>query len=1420
MISKGQVAGRSFAVVLGVLVAVFGVLMFAPGADARTGYASSFSFASPEGFNGPVGLAVDDSAGSSKGDVYVVDQGNEALKKFSVSGTTATQEWSVALPGATPNQASVDDFAGPVEGDVFVAGYGSGVIYRVNPAGTEVVEVLTGVANPTGVAVDSAGDFFVSSIAEDAVLEYNAAWEPIDAAGVPVLAGENKVMEGLNGVQTLAVSSTGEEIYAATGEGTIQATLLGGSYVTVGKLDEAPSNGVTVAPSGDVYVDQGDEVVFYEPSGTLLGRFGSGVLSGEAFGVGVSPSDAFVADHAAGVVEVFEAGVTPEVPETLAASAVAATSAVLNGTLKPTVGEPTVKYFFEYSRETGPSCAGGTRTPVREATGAVSEALSGLALGAQYEFCLRAVNRFGEVTGVSVAFTTVAIDSEDSPDVTASEATVAADIATSDEATSYQVQYGVASVSEHTVPEPAASAPASPTPTRVQQLLKGLAADTTYRFRFLSSNARGSVTGEERTFTTPAAASTSAETCPNAQRRGEQPDSATLPDCRAYEMVSPTDTNGQDATLAENSGAGSSGLRASFAGNAIAYESPGAFADPAGAGTGTEYLSRRQPDGWTTQAITPLQEPRSTVARDPSYTDAVFTPELSAGVASSTAPLVQGVPENPLGTLPTSKLYLAQLAGNPAEPSYEYVGQIGKEQARVDEPAGASSDLSHIVFGLGGASEWVNGVVSPVSVSNGGEALAATVGNEAEKSAGTAEVDTWNAVSADGSRVYFTIPGFELNEYGGHEPPGQLYVRVHAEQMQSPIVSPEANGTGTLTAGSNIITPLAVAAGTTSINEFEGETSLEVIPTLGRFAVGESISGPPGAIAPGTTITEVSEGASGTVVLHLSAAITVSGYMPSGSVISGGGPAPFAVGQEISGDGIQPETTITEAVAGKLTLSKPAASSGSGVELRAGGGCTVPADACTIDVSASQRLAANPAGIQEARFWGASTGAGGGPERVFFTSSAELTENAYTGPAGEGANLYECELVENDSRCVLSDLTGNETDASGEGAAVQGVVQIAEDGSYVYFVAKGALAAGASEQQCRAETKEEEKGEVPTQDNLGCNLYVFHDGGAPVFIATLAYGDEGDWHAGEHRDHNGSGPDLNTAAIDPSGTRLAFSSERPLGTVGDPGGYDNEQAEPGECEAKISEIEVDEAGECREVFLYDAEARTLVCASCNATGARPRGPASLGEAPAESTSSSYRRRNFSESGVLFFDSWDALVAGSAGGVENVYEYEGGRVYPISDTASGDSAFLLDASANGENVFFATDDRLLPSDTEGDLVVYDARENGGFPVSVVPSLVCSGEGCRAPESSQPEFAAPATSTFSGPGNLVPPAPAAPVKAKLLTRAQKLAAALKSCRRDRKKAKRASCEKHVRSEYGVHVKAKKRHAKTRKAGKSHG
>jgi hypothetical protein len=73
----------------------------------------------------------------------------------------------------------------------------------------------------------------------------------------------------------------------------------------------------------------------------------------------------------------------------------------------------------------------------------------------------------------------------------------------------------------------------------------------------------------------------------------------------------------------------------------------------------------------------------------------------------------------------------------------------------------------------------------------------------------------------------------------------------------------------------------------------------------------------------------------------------------------------------------------------------------------------------------------------------------------------------------------------------------------GEAAGVQGVMGASDDGSYVYFVAEGALAAGAERRVCQiGEEREEEAGILPV--GRGCNLYSLHVGEAPKLVAALA----------------------------------------------------------------------------------------------------------------------------------------------------------------------------------------------------------------------------------------------------------------------------------------------------------------------------
>ncbi len=87
-----------------------------------------------------------------------------------------------------------------------------------------------------------------------------------------------------------------------------------------------------------------------------------------------------------------------------------------------------------------------------------------------------------------------------------------------------------------------------------------------------------------------------------------------------------------------------------------------------------------------------------------------------------------------------------------------------------------------------------------------------------------------------------------------------------------------------------------------------------------------------------------------------------------------------------------------------------------------------------------------------------------------------------------------------------------------------------------------------------------------------------------------------------------------------------------------------------------------------------------------------------------------------------------------------------------------------------------------------------------------------DSCQGPLTASPFAALPGSALVFGQSTVS--APAAKPQPKALTRAQKLAAALKACHKKARGKKRASCERQARKRYGP-LKAKKAgHGKRRK------
>ncbi len=148
---------------------------------------------------------------------------------------------------------------------------------------------------------------------------------------------------------------------------------------------------------------------------------------------------------------------------------------------------------------------------------------------------------------------------------------------------------------------------------------RGLAAGTTYHYQVVAENELEEITyGRDRTFTTfPVGAP------------------FTLPDNRAWELVSPVEKNGAHIVgifgSEEQLGSGAP-MQASLDGSSVTYVAIGSFGDAKGASRGSQYLATRSPDGWLTRNITPSQISGSYSALGHGTPYKAFSEDLSNGL--------------------------------------------------------------------------------------------------------------------------------------------------------------------------------------------------------------------------------------------------------------------------------------------------------------------------------------------------------------------------------------------------------------------------------------------------------------------------------------------------------------------------------------------------------------------------------------------------------------------------------------------------------------------------------------------------------------------------------------------------------------------------------------------------------------------
>jgi hypothetical protein len=342
-------------------------------------------------------------------------------------------------------------------------------------------------------------------------------------------------------------------------------------------------------------------------------------------------------------------------------------------------------------------------------------------------------------------------------------------------------------------------------------VLQSLTPAAAYRYRFVAQSSGGGpvygidpdgpegpeeasfedgLGGSFRTYRTPGIE----EACPQNEAFRSGP-SALLPDCRAYEMVSPLDKEGGDiVALLEAKGSLSAVLsQSALSGSRLAYGSYRSFGGAQAAPYTTQYVAAREAGvGWKSH---PISSPRGRLIYATGLqTDTefrAFTGDLCSGWFQSLAE----APVDPLAPAGFSDLY-RRSDEECGGPSYEALNtttppfRMPKEfQIELqgfsedgtsavfiayDELAeGASAETMQLYGAKGGAQRFLcvlpDGANYTAPCIAGGNTEAPVNAHE------NREANVTGALSADGNRVYWTA----LKEGGDHTSggPGKIYLR-------------------------------------------------------------------------------------------------------------------------------------------------------------------------------------------------------------------------------------------------------------------------------------------------------------------------------------------------------------------------------------------------------------------------------------------------------------------------------------------------------------------------------------------------------------------------------------------------------------------------------------------------------------------
>jgi hypothetical protein len=1369
----------------------------------------------------PSGVGVDEVSG----DVYV--SSGAAMLVFKPDGKGGYEflsEWSgVSAPAGGFGElrgVAVDNSKGPSKGDVYVVDGSNNVVdvFKPRPAGLEeaqegtFVSVLKGVKleEPNGVAVDaSSGNVFVADSSKGVVDVYGAsgAFER-KVAGVGSPEGSFRGAEGEEG-NVRAVAAEEGDLYVAEGERHVVSEFnAAGEWV--GWLTGTPSggfaepDGVAVASSGGVYVADtlagqmdifGPGVLVPDAQTNAASKTGktSALLNGVVNGDGKAakyhfewgPTEAYgssTASTAAGPgeekVKTELTGLTAGVSyhfrlvtenenganvgrdrefTTLPAVEGLSTGPVQN--LKPTEATLTglltpsgtdAHYLFEWGPDTtyGEKTASVDAGSGKESVAATAK-LMGLTPNTTYHYRLLATNSFGATTGEDKSFTTSGpprITNEPTIGITHEAASINAKINPDELETTYHFEYGESTSYGTELPLGGAKLPSGETFAPVSATLAGLTIGTVYHYRLVAENSAGKTFEPDQTL----------ETIPPAPIEATSAIEVTSSTATLEAQINPL---GHDTTYYFQYGTqpckpnptACTSVPAPPGKDIGAGETPVPVSQPiTELKPSTTYYYRAV----ATNTLGTTQGAEHTITTQPAEAPSALADNRAWELV--TPPNKHGAPVEAL----TREGGLIVAAENGNSITYVANGSI------VDEPQGQRSPEQQQNISTRTTKEWATqDIATPNSRAQGVSPGAAPEYQYFTPDLSLALVQPWSTTPLA-------------------EPPlapevtqATMYVRNDATGTYLPLVT-EANAPPGTEFGQELHFLSATADLTHVV--LRSEVALTSAPAgrgLYEWSAGELqfLS----SLPDGTAASEAELGFDGHVLAHA-----------------------------ISTDGSRVIWTSKDENTGAGHLYMRDTATGQTIQLDRAQGMVEP-------------------GIGSAEFQTASADG----SRVFFTDKQRLTPDSTAEPGfPEKVDLYECEIEEEAGKlaCHLKDLTVDHN--AGEHASVQGMLfGTSEDGTSVYLVAQGALSGNENGNGEHAESDKNNLYELHYDGKQWTTTFIAQlstadspewEGNrqADTAFLTARVSPSGRYlaymSAASPTGYNNVDANPEAKGARDEEVYLYDSSEARLRCVS----CNSTGARP------HGVFDTVEAGEGlglvvdrRKVWAEQGREHWLA-------GNIP------GWTAQSLVSALFQSRYLSDNGRLFFNSPDGLVPQASNGKENVYEYEpsglgscesssGGCVALISSGSSSRESAFLEATPNGNDAYFLTAAPLLPQDTDTAFDVYDARVcTQTSPCLTAP--VQAPPGCNTANACHPSepgqqapLGAAGSATVTGQGNITQPQPKGQplgtktIHPKPLTRAQQLAKARKACNKLKNHKKRAKCQAQARKKWGGKAKAKR-------------